>query len=91
MTDRRVAEVFSPGEFIQEELEARNWSRADLAAITGCRPDVINEIITGERTITQETAEVLAEAFGTSAQYWMNLEGAYRLHYIAGIASLSSQ
>ncbi|MBF0458750.1 MAG: HigA family addiction module antidote protein [Nitrospirae bacterium] len=83
MSDRCIAEVFPPGEFIKEELEARGWSSADLAEIVGCHPSMIDEIITGKISINYETAEALGEAFGTSAQYWMNLESAYKLHYLA--------
>ena len=35
MVKRMPAEVFPPGEFIQEELDARNWTQSDLADILG--------------------------------------------------------
>jgi HTH-type transcriptional regulator/antitoxin HigA len=79
MTDRKIAEVFPPGEFIKEELDARNWSQVELAEIVGRNPNVINELIMGKRAISPETAKALGQAFGTSAQYWMNLESAYQL------------
>jgi HTH-type transcriptional regulator / antitoxin HigA len=77
--NRTVAEVFAPGEFIKEELEARGWAQVELAEILGRPAQVVNEIIAGKRAITPETAHGLAAAFGTSAQVWMNLEGAYQL------------
>jgi len=80
MGDRIVAEVFPPGEFIREELEARGWTQLDLAEIMGRPPRLVNELIAGKRSITPETARALGEAFGTGAQYWMNLEAAYQLH-----------
>ena len=79
MTDRIPAEVFPPGEFIQEELDARGWMQEDLARIVGCTVARINEIIKGKRGISDETAVALGEAFGTGAEYWMRLEGTYRL------------
>jgi HTH-type transcriptional regulator/antitoxin HigA len=79
MADRKIAEVFPPGEFIKEELEARGWSQVDLAEIIGRQPNVVNEIVMGKRSITPETAKALGEAFGTTAQFWMNLESAYQL------------
>jgi len=79
MGDRIVAEVFPPGEFIREELEARNWSQLDLAEIMGRPPRVVNELIAAKRSITPDTARELGEAFGTGAEYWMNLEAAYQL------------
>lgn len=79
MDNRRPAEVFPPGEFIKDELEARNWTQEDLAWIMGRDLRVVNEIIKGRRSITPETARALGEALGTTAQYWMNLQAAYQL------------
>lgn len=79
MRKRIPAEVFPPGEFLREELEARGWTQADLAAITGLSLRLVNEIMTAKRSMTPETARALGEAMGTSADVWMNLESAYRL------------
>jgi HTH-type transcriptional regulator/antitoxin HigA len=73
------AEVFLPGEYIQDELEARGWSQSDLAEILGRPVRLVNELIAGKRGITPETARGLAEAFGTSAEMWLNLESRYQL------------
>lgn len=82
MTQRIPAEVFPPGEFIKEELEARGWKQEDLADILGRDLALVNQIITGKRGITPETAKGLSEAFGTSAQLWMNLESIYRISLV---------
>lgn len=79
MNARMPAEVFPPGEFLREELEAREWSQQELADILDRPPRLISELIAGKRAITPETARGLAEAFGTSAEYWMNLESQYQL------------
>jgi HTH-type transcriptional regulator/antitoxin HigA len=79
MTRYTPAEVFPPGEVLREELEARGWTQLDLGEILGRPPRVVNEIITGKRSITPETAKGLADAFGTSAQFWMNLESRWQL------------
>lgn len=79
MGHRVAAEVFSPGEFIREELEARGWTQTDLAEILGRPLRLVNELIAGKKQITPETAHGLARAFGTDALYWMNLDSAYRL------------
>ena len=50
------AEVFPPGEFLREELEARNWTQTELADIIGRPVRLINEIIAGKKAITPETA-----------------------------------
>lgn len=82
MSARVPAEVFPPGEFLREELEAREWSQQELADILDRPPRLISELIAGKRAVTPETAKGLAEAFGTSAEYWMNLESQYQLSKI---------
>jgi HTH-type transcriptional regulator/antitoxin HigA len=79
MKERRPAEVFPPGEFLREELEERGWTQTDFAEILGRPLRLVNEIISGKRSITPETAKGLADALGTSPQYWLNLESAYQL------------
>jgi HTH-type transcriptional regulator/antitoxin HigA len=78
-TDRAPAEVFPPGEYIQDELEERGWTQEEFANILGRPKQSINQIIRGKKEITPETALGIAEAFGTSAEVWLNLEQAYRL------------
>ena len=73
------AEVFPPGEFLREELEARNWTQTELAEIIGRPVRLINEIIAGKRAITPETAIQLGESLGTGPEVWMNLESQYQL------------
>jgi HTH-type transcriptional regulator / antitoxin HigA len=79
MTRRIPAEVFPPGEFIRDELEARNWTQADLAAILKRPLPAINEIIKGKKAITAETAKALGDAFGTGPEFWQNLQSSYEL------------
>ena len=73
------AEVFPPGDFIREELEARGWTQSDMAEIMGRPVETIHRIVTGKLAVTPETACGLAAAFGTSAELWVNLESAYQL------------
>ncbi|MCL1570883.1 HigA family addiction module antitoxin [Xanthomonas nasturtii] len=73
------AEVFPPGEFLREELEARNWTQTELAEIIGRPVRLVNEIIAGKKAITPETAIQLGESLGTGAEVWMNLESQYQL------------
>jgi HTH-type transcriptional regulator / antitoxin HigA len=79
MKERRPAESFPAGEFIKDELEARGWTQEDLAEIMGRDLRLVNEIITGKRGITPETAIGLGEALESSAQYWLNLQSAFQL------------
>lgn len=82
MKELLPAESFAPGEFIKEELEARGWTQDDLADIIGRPVRLVNEIIAAKRGITPETAKGLGDALGTGAQFWMNLESAYRLSLV---------
>lgn len=84
MTNRMPAEIVAPGEFIREEIEARGWTQETFAEVLGKSVRLVNEILTARRSITPETATVLAEAFGTSAELWLNLESAYQLSQVEG-------
>lgn len=72
-------EAFPPGEFIRDELDARGWTQGDLAAIIGRSVAVVNQIINGKTEITLKTAQELSAAFGTSPEFWLNLENAFQL------------
>lgn len=74
-----LTDVPHPGEFIQEELEARGWSQRDLAYILGVREQALNPIISGKRGISPEMAKALGEAFDVSADYFANLQQAYEM------------
>lgn len=79
MAHRVPAEVFPPGEFLADELEARGWTQTEFAEIIGRPQKLVNDIVNAKRSITPETAADFAAAFGTSAQFWMNLESAWQL------------
>ena len=74
-----VAEAFPPGDFLKEELEARNWTQDDLANVLGKSSRLVSEVVNAKRSVTPDTAKALAAAFGTSANYWMNLESSWQL------------
>jgi HTH-type transcriptional regulator/antitoxin HigA len=77
------AEVFPPGEYIREEIEARGWTQIDLAEILGRPVQVVNAIINGKKAVTPQTALELGAALGTGPEIGLNLETSYRLR-IAG-------
>jgi HTH-type transcriptional regulator/antitoxin HigA len=83
MTDRRPAEVFPPGEFLADELEARGWTQTEFAEIIGRPQKLVNDIILAKRGVTPDTAADFSAALGTSAQFWMNLETAWQLSKVA--------
>lgn len=80
MTDIVPAEAFPPGEFLQDELGERGWTQKEFAELTGLTPRLVSEIIAGKRSMTPEAAIRFSAALGTSAQFWMNLDTAYRLY-----------
>ena len=67
-----------PGETLAEELEVRGMTPRELAALTNCREQVIDEIIRAERVITPDIALALGKALGGEAQFWTNLEDDYQ-------------
>jgi HTH-type transcriptional regulator/antitoxin HigA len=81
------AEVFPPGEFLREELSERGWSEAEFADILGRPVQAVSEILNGKKEITPETAVAIGAALGTSAELWLNLQSAYRLHSLRKQAS----
>lgn len=82
-----VVAAVAPGDRIRAELKARGWTQRDLAEITGQRPDYLNRIIVGKVGISPAMATRLAAAFGTSAEFWLNLQNAYRLWRIGNRAA----
>jgi len=77
--ERMPARRMPPGRTIRRELEARGWTQKDLAMIMGRPEQAISEIINAEKQITPQTAIELSKAFGTSAEFWINLEANYQL------------
>ena len=68
-----------PGEHLAEELEALDMSAAELARKINVPTNRITQILKGTRAITGDTAPRLAHFFGTSAQFWLNLQSLYEL------------
>lgn len=69
-----------PGEILQEEfLEPLGVTQNRLAVSIGVPPRRINEIVHGKRRVTADTALRLGRFFGTSAQFWINLQTHYDL------------
>ena len=63
-----------PGEHLAEELEALNMSAAELARQLKVPTNRVTEILNGQRAISGDTALRLAHFFGTSPQFWLNLQ-----------------
>ena len=64
---------------LAEQLEALDMSAAELARQLKVPTNRITEILHGQRAITGDTALRLGHFFGTSAEFWMNLQTLYEL------------
>ena len=71
----------APGDVLREEfLKAHGITQDRLADAMGVSRFRINEVINGKRTVTAETALLLAAALGTSPEFWLNLQRAVDLY-----------
>ena len=69
-----------PGEVLREEfLRPLGLTQVALAEHVGVPVQRINELVRGKRGVTPETAWLLAGAFGTSPDFWINLQTAHDL------------
>jgi len=68
-----------PGEHLAEELEELGLSAAELARKMNVPTNRVTQILHGTRAITGDTELRLAHFFGTSAQFWLNLQSLYDL------------
>jgi addiction module HigA family antidote len=68
-----------PGEHLAEELSELDMSAAELARQIGVPTNRITEILNRRRAITGDTALRLAHFFGTTAEFWLNLQSLYEI------------
>jgi addiction module HigA family antidote len=68
-----------PGEHLAEELKELKMSAAELARRLDVPTNRITEILNGQRAVTADSALRLAHFFGTSPEFWLNLQSIYDL------------
>jgi addiction module HigA family antidote len=68
-----------PGEILREEMEELNLSARQLAAALHVPANRVTSVLNGQRAVTADTALRLARFFGTTPEFWMNLQSAYDL------------
>ena len=68
-----------PGEILADELEEIGLTAKRLADTIEVPPNRLYQILAGKRNMTADTALRLSKYFGTSADFWMNLQTAYEL------------
>jgi addiction module HigA family antidote len=75
----RTRTAIHPGEHLAEQLEELSMSAAELGRKLNVPTNRITEILNGQRGVTGDTALRLGHFFGTSAQFWLNLQSLYDL------------
>jgi addiction module HigA family antidote len=68
-----------PGRFPRDELEALNLSARKFALRIHTPHNAVTGIMNGDRNITAQMAIRLGKAFGTTPEYWMNLQSIHDL------------
>ena len=78
LPENRVAT--HPGEILKAEfLDPLQVTQVAFAGHIGVPVQRVNEIIRGKRGVTAETAWLFAQALGTTAEFWLNLQAGYDL------------
>jgi antitoxin HigA-1 len=77
-----LKENFHPGEFIKDELDAREMKQQNLADKMEIAKNVLSEIIHGKRNLTPLLALKLETALGIKAEFWMKLQIQYDINII---------
>ena len=68
-----------PGEVIKDEIEARNISLQTFASLLGVESSYLDELISGKRSITVDTASLLERELCIPASFWLHLQSQYNL------------
>lgn len=74
-----IFEEVHPGRILKRELEARGLSAAALALKLRIAPQRVQEIVTGKRAISPETALRLGRFFGNEPEFWLAMQASYDL------------
>jgi HTH-type transcriptional regulator / antitoxin HigA len=79
--------ISAPGETIADLIEEQQWDQIDLADRLGYNSEQLNQLLSGQMPIVQETALRLENTLGSSSNFWLNREAQYR----AKLAQQSSE
>jgi len=77
--DLKAAKKFGPGYFIREQMDIRGWIQEELSDVLGISTKHLSSILQNRQALSIENAKKISSAFGTSPQYWLNLDNDYRL------------
>ncbi len=76
-----VEPSFTPGELLNDELEACGWSTARFAEALGITVEATTAVLEDRTEITAEIADDIGRALGTGPELWLNLQDIYRNRY----------
>lgn len=80
MTD--LKEVYHPGCYIEDSIEALGMTQSEFAARVGLSVKTISQLISGDANVTFETANKLSDFFHTSIDLWLNLQTKYNIYLL---------
>ena len=75
---RRIDPIH-PGEHLADFIEEFDMTKYRLAQLARMNPQRVGAIVGGKSAITANTAMRFGKVFGTTAQFWMNLQAKYEL------------
>jgi addiction module HigA family antidote len=76
---KRKLPAIHPGEHLRDELEELGLSARAFARLLDIPVNRVTQILNGQRGVSADTALRLSRYFGTSAEFWMNLQQTYEL------------
>jgi addiction module HigA family antidote len=80
--DMIPGDIFHPGEFIRDEMDARKMTQQQLADKLHVSKSEMSLLLNGRRNITATIAVKLEKAWGTDAEFWMNLQVKYDIDLV---------
>jgi addiction module HigA family antidote len=76
----RASRIPAPGTILARERDARNLSTKELTELLGFPENLVDQIIMEKQDITPDIAKKLANVFGTSEDFWINLQNNFDDH-----------
>jgi addiction module HigA family antidote len=76
----RPAEVFSPGEFLLDEITARDWQVPDAARALRMPEELVIAILNGRQPVTPGIALRLQRGLGIERGFWLRTQALYDAH-----------
>ena len=70
--------ISPPGDTIEDLLEERNWTQAELAKRTGFTTKHVNELVKGKAALTPDAARRLSSVLGAPVEFWLVREAKYQ-------------